>query len=73
MTGDRLLQSALVAALTADPDAKTRTAAAAALGLAGTYSLQHAKAALEAGSQPSVRAEDLSFCLITCTTKWTAG
>ena len=68
MTGG-MLQSALVAALTADPDAKTRTAAAAALGLAGAYSLQHAKAALEAGIQPSLRAEDFSLCLIPCTSK----
>ena len=46
-----LVQSALVAALTADPDAKTRAAAAAAISLIGTYSPGHAKAALDAGAQ----------------------
>ena len=45
-----LLQSALVAALTADPDPMTRTAAAAALGLAGAYSVEHCKAAVDAGN-----------------------
>ena len=44
-------QSALVAALTADPEAPTRTGAAAGLGAIGAYSAQHCKAAVEAGEQ----------------------
>ena len=47
------MQSALVAALTADLDAKTRTAAAAGLGVVGSHSAEHCKAAVDAGQAPS--------------------
>ena len=39
-----------MAALTADPEAPTRTAAATGLGIVGAYSAEHCKAAVEAGA-----------------------